>query len=119
MDDLGGLNSDTFIKISNSYDPVTNDTFTVRYQAHSIAAAGLVAGDKGVDDGPWVVNPPMEFDDPAFPTDNPVDPNAPPSDSNGCSCSTSPDGSVDPLLPALLLASLIYLGWRAKQTDAE
>jgi uncharacterized repeat protein (TIGR01451 family) len=39
--------------------------------------------------------------------------------SNGCSCSYSPDGSVDPLLPGLLLASLIYLGWRTRKTDSE
>jgi hypothetical protein len=39
--------------------------------------------------------------------------------SSGCSCSYSPDGSVDPLLPGLLLASLIYLGWRARKTDVE
>jgi hypothetical protein len=36
-------------------------------------------------------------------------------DSSGCSCSYSPDGSVDPLLPGLVLASLIYLGWRSKK----
>ena len=39
--------------------------------------------------------------------------------SSGCSCSYSPDGSVDPLLPGLLLASLIYLGWRTRKTDGE
>ena len=39
--------------------------------------------------------------------------------SSGCSCSSSPGGSVDPLLPGLLLASLIYLGWRSKQIDIE
>jgi uncharacterized repeat protein (TIGR01451 family) len=41
------------------------------------------------------------------------------SSSSGCSCSSSPDGSVDPLLPGLLLASLIYLGWRLRKTDVE
>ena len=41
------------------------------------------------------------------------------STSNGCSCSYTPDGSVDPLLPGLLLASLIYLGWRSKKIDIE
>ncbi len=41
------------------------------------------------------------------------------SDSSGCSCSYSPDGSVDPLLPGLVLASLIYLGWRTRKTDDE
>jgi len=34
-------------------------------------------------------------------------------------CSHSPDGSVDPLLPGLLLASLIYLGWRSKKSDVK
>lgn len=37
------------------------------------------------------------------------------SDSSGCSCAYSPDGSVDPLLPGLVVASLIYLGWRSKK----
>jgi hypothetical protein len=39
------------------------------------------------------------------------------SSSSGCSCSYSPDGSVDPLLPGLILASLIYLGWRSRKSD--
>lgn len=37
--------------------------------------------------------------------------------SSGCSCAYSPDGSVDPLLPGLVLASLIYLGWRSRRSD--
>ena len=41
------------------------------------------------------------------------------SSSSGCSCSHSPDGSVDPLLPGLLLASLVYLGWRSKKNDVK
>ena len=41
------------------------------------------------------------------------------SSSSGCSCSYSPDGSVDPLLPGLVLAGLIYLGWRTRKTDVE
>ena len=39
--------------------------------------------------------------------------------SSGCSCAYSPDGSVDPLLPGLLLASLIYLGWKTKKSDVK
>ena len=39
--------------------------------------------------------------------------------SSGCSCSYSPDGSVDPLLPALVVAGLVYLGWRSKRNDVE
>jgi hypothetical protein len=39
--------------------------------------------------------------------------------SSGCSCAYSPDGSVDPLLPGLVVASLIYLGWRSKRNDVE
>ena len=39
-------------------------------------------------------------------------------DSSGCSCSTSPDGSVDPILPAAILFALGFLGlrrWEAKR----
>ena len=37
---------------------------------------------------------------------------APSDDSSGCSCSTNPDGSVDPILPAAVLFALGYLGFR-------
>jgi hypothetical protein len=40
-------------------------------------------------------------------------------DSSGCSCAYSPDGSVDPLLPGLVVASLIYLGWRSRSSDVK
>ena len=76
-DDLGGLNSDTFIKLDGLFDasakPIPN-TFTVRFTAYSTTAAS--ATDPGVSDGPWIPagNPPMAFDDfPAAPVD-PVDP---------------------------------------------
>ena len=39
------------------------------------------------------------------------------SSSSGCSCTYNPDGSVDPLLPALVFASLIYLGLRSRKSD--
>jgi len=41
---------------------------------------------------------------------------APGDDSSGCSCSTSPDGSVDPILPAAVLFALGYLGLRRWET---
>jgi len=56
MDDLGGLNVDTFIKITETFDVDTYDSFTVRLTAQSTTDAGLVPGDPGVDDGPWVVS---------------------------------------------------------------
>ena len=37
---------------------------------------------------------------------------APSDDSSGCSCSTNPDGRVDPILPAAVLFALGYLGLR-------
>jgi hypothetical protein len=40
-------------------------------------------------------------------------------DSSGCSCAYSPDGSVDPLLPGLVVASLIYLGWRSRSSGVK
>jgi MYXO-CTERM domain-containing protein len=50
---------------------------------------------------------PLETLEPVLPSD----------DSSGCSCSTSPDGSVDPILPAAVLFALGFLGlrrWEAK-----
>ena len=38
--------------------------------------------------------------------------------SSGCSLSYNPDGSIDPLLPGIVLVSLIYLGWRSRRNDA-
>jgi MYXO-CTERM domain-containing protein len=45
-----------------------------------------------------------------------LEPVAPSDDSSGCSCSTSPDGSVDPILPAAVLFALGYLGLRRWET---
>lgn len=110
MDDLGGLNVDTFVKMTPDYSVAAHPNLTIRFTAQSTADAGLTATDPGVADGPWVANPlPVEedfFD--ALPTGG---------SGNGCSCSHSPDGSVDPLLPGLLLAGLIYLGWRSKKRE--
>ena len=41
------------------------------------------------------------------------------SSSSGCSCAYSPDGSADPLLPGLVVASLIYLGWRSRRSGVK
>jgi hypothetical protein len=63
-DDLGGLNSDTYIKLDDLFDASTKpipNTFTVRFTAHSTTAAS--ATDPGVSDGAWVANPPMQFAD--------------------------------------------------------
>ena len=38
--------------------------------------------------------------------------------SSGCSLSYNPDGKIDPLLPGIVLISLIYLGWRSRRNDA-
>ncbi len=80
-DDLGGLNSDTFIKLDGLFDasakPIPN-TFTVRFTAHSTGPSGanLADTDPGVADGPWTLdgNPPLALADfPEAPTD-PVEP---------------------------------------------
>jgi hypothetical protein len=38
--------------------------------------------------------------------------------SSGCSLSYNPDGKIDPLLPGIVLISLIYLGWRSRRNNA-
>jgi hypothetical protein len=74
-DDLGGLNTDTYIKLGEAYDPVAKPTFTVRFTAHSTGpnGANLADTDPGVADGPWTLdgNPPLALAD--FP-EAPVDP---------------------------------------------
>ncbi|MBE9564393.1 MAG: choice-of-anchor F family protein [Proteobacteria bacterium] len=63
MDDLGGLNVDTFIKITPAYIVATNPTFTIRFTGQSIADASVAPGAPGTADGPWIANPAMEFVD--------------------------------------------------------
>ena len=65
MDDLAGLNMDTFIKITPAYNVNTNPTFTVR-----LTGLSAPAGAAGTEDGPWVGNEP---DTSAFETDAPTD----------------------------------------------
>ena len=60
MDDLGGLNVDTLVKLTPNYDTVANPTFTIRFTAQSVAAAGILPTDPGVADGPWVANPAID-----------------------------------------------------------
>jgi hypothetical protein len=66
-DDLGGLNSDTYIKLGELFDastkPIAN-TFTVRFTAYSTSDAGLADTDPGVADGPWTLdgNPPLALE---------------------------------------------------------
>jgi len=72
MDDLAGLNMDTFIKITPAYDVQANPTFTVRL-------TGLSAS-TGTADGPWVGNEP---DTSAFEPVAPVDPGTTTTTSDG------------------------------------
>jgi hypothetical protein len=126
-DDLGGLNSDTFIKIGPAYNTVANPTFTVRFTAHSTGPNGadLADTDPGVADGPWTLdgNPPLELADfPEAPVDpvDPVDPTPPPAADNDSGwCSYNPNGRFDPVLPGLLLAGLAYLGWKLRKKSAK
>jgi hypothetical protein len=71
MDDLAGLNMDTFIKLTPAYD-VNNKTFTVRL-------TGLSASTDTAD-GPWVGNEP---DTSAFEPVAPVDPGTTTTTSDG------------------------------------
>ena len=48
-----------------------------------------------------------------------LEPVPPADDSSGCSCSTSPDGSVDPILPAAVLFALGYLGLRRREEKSK
>ena len=73
-DDLGGLNSDTYIKLGPAYDTIAYPTFTVRFTAYSTGPTGadLADTDLGVADGPWTLdgNPPLALADfPEAPTD--------------------------------------------------
>ena len=52
------------------------------------------------------------------PDDDGDDTSSPSDDSSGCSCSTSPDGSVDPILPAAVLFALGYLGLRRRENSS-
>jgi hypothetical protein len=40
-------------------------------------------------------------------------------DDNGCSCSTNPDGSIDPILPAAVIFALMYLGFRRWDNESK
>ncbi|UCB55209.1 MAG: choice-of-anchor F family protein [Thiotrichales bacterium] len=113
MDDLAGLNMDTFIRFDKDFDVEANPQIAIRFVARSATAAGLGASDPGVADGPWVANPvPVaeEFFDEVVP---------PGGGSSGGLCSYSPEGRFDPLLPGLILAALAYLGWRLKKKKAK
>jgi hypothetical protein len=67
IDDLGGLNIDSFVYLGRNYDPVANPTFTVRLTTVSVDNADpygdgtVVAGfpiTTGIEDGAWVLSPP-------------------------------------------------------------
>jgi len=75
MDDLAGLNMDTFIKITPDFNTTLHKTFTVRL-------TGLSAAGAGTEDGPWVANP---ADASAFEPDTTTDPVTPVASDGGSS----------------------------------
>jgi len=98
IDDLGGLNVDTYIKLAADFDVATYPQIAVRMTFDQIAS----------DDGPWVANPPeFEFDAPDEGTSTPGG-----GSSSGCSIGSG--GPLDPTLPLLVLAGLAGLGLRRR-----
>jgi hypothetical protein len=91
MDDLAGLNMDTFIKLTPAYNVNTNPTFTVRL-------TGLSAAGAGTEDGPWVANP---ADATAFEPDAPAVTDTP---------TTSSDGGSSGFGLSWITAGLLALG---------
>jgi len=83
------------------------DTIRVTYYDEGTEPTGPDAGEPALRTDETVM--PLETIEPIEPT--------PPSDdsSSGCSCSHSPDGSVDPILPAVVLFALGYLGLRRRE----
>ena len=100
MDDLGGLNMDTFIKITKDYNVTLRPTFTVRLTGQSIADAGVVSGATGTADGPWVANP---ADATAFEPDAPAD-------TDTDTTTTNSDGGSSGFSLSLITAGLLALG---------
>jgi hypothetical protein len=90
LDDLGGLNMDTFIKITPDYDVSKNLTFTVRLTG--------IAAPAGTADGPWVGNEP---DTSAFESDAPADTDT---------TTTSSDGGSSGFGLSWITAGLLALG---------
>jgi hypothetical protein len=122
MDDLGGLNSDTFIKLqAPSSAEVGGETInrvgfdTSTYQQVAIRmTADAIAGVPGSEDGPWVANPPPSSEDPTDPTDPDDGDSGSSSSSSGCSIGTG--GPLDPTLPLLVLAGLAGLVLRRRMS---
>jgi len=48
-----------------------------------------------------------------------LEPTVPSDDDSGCSCSTNPDGRIDPILPAAVIFALMYLGYRRWEDDSK
>jgi MYXO-CTERM domain-containing protein len=56
-------------------------------------------------------DPQLRTDEVVIPFET-LEPVLPSDDDSGCSCSTNPDGRIDPILPAAVLFALGYLGLR-------
>ena len=100
MDDLGGLNMDTFIKLTPDYKVNIHPTFTVRITGQSIADAGVAASAPGVADGDWATTLPADASD--------FDPIAP--DDPATTPTTSSDGGSSGFSLGWITLGLLALG---------
>ena len=61
MDDMAGLNVDTFVYLGREFDLAAQQTFTIRLVAQSVADAGA-EGDAGNMTPDWIANPAPELE---------------------------------------------------------
>ena len=63
-------------------------------------------------------NTPVERTDEVVIPFETLEPVLPSDDDSGCSCSTNPDGRIDPILPAAVIFALMYLGYRRWEDES-
>jgi hypothetical protein len=63
-------------------------------------------------------NPVERTDEVVIPFET-LEPTVPSDDDGGCSCSTNPDGRIDPILPAAVIFALMFLGYRRWENESK